>query len=243
MKTASQRLWLPWTRAAERTTLEAIQYGCDITSALIMELRSATLRRFERLRSREQIATSQKATSLDTRERFGRSADLKGITSGAFKHYFLIADEELPSEDVQLAIRAFRKFRSSHPEFESFRLIVARAAAAVSQGEPKSLGRSTEGIENVRCYQLTGGEEDLSRLYRYCYAVIATSSGCSNTVAFLESRRFNKPIIAISRAAHGENSDRDRCDVLCEATPEALASSMAQLAHGSDFIDSAMGTD
>jgi hypothetical protein len=241
MNTASQRLWFPWTSAAERTTLEVIEYGCDITAALITELRSATSRRFERLRIREQTSTSLEATSCShTRERIVRYADLEGIASGAFKHYFLIADDELLSEDVQLAIRAFQQFRGSHPEFESFRLIVVGAVGPVSQQEAKSPGRFTDEVENVRCYQLTGGEEEFSRLYRYCYAMIATSQP-KNAAASLEGRRFSKPIITISRAEHDENPDRDYCGLLCEATPEALALSMAQVARGSGCIDGATG--
>ena len=234
MKTTRQRLWFPWATVAGQTTLEFIQYGCDITVALILESRSATIRKFERLKSREQTSTSLGATiSPHAFERIFHNADLEGIASGAFKHYFLLADCGLLSDEVQLAIRAFRQFRISHREFDSFRLIVAGDVGSMSRNEAAALGRATDGIENVCCYQLTGGEEELSRLYRYCYAVIATSRP-NDAAAPLEDRHFSKPIIAIRRPKHDQNPDCDYHGLLCEATPEALASSMAQLARDPD---------
>jgi glycosyltransferase involved in cell wall biosynthesis len=170
-------------------------------------------------------------------EKIVRHADLDGRASGAFKHYFLVVDDEPQSEDVQLAIHAFRKFRSSHPEFGSFRLIVAGAVGPTSQ---QGTRRSNDGVENVRCHQLTGGEEELSRLYRDCYAVILTSRP-KNPDASLEGGHFAKPIIAIRRAKLNANLDRESSGLLCEATPEALASTMARLARGSGFFGGATG--
>lgn len=235
MKTSRERLWFAWATVAEQATLKFIQYVCDTTVALIMELRSATIRRFERLKSREQISISRRATlSPHTLGRIFHQADLEGIASGAFKHYFLLADCELLSQEAQLAIRAFRQFRGSNPEFESFRLIVAGNVDSMSRNEAATLGPTTDGIENVCCHRLTGGEEELSELYRCCYAVIATSRPNDATVP-LEDGHFSKPIIVIRRAKHDVNPDYDYHGLLCEATPEALASSMAQLARDPDL--------
>jgi hypothetical protein len=232
MMTVRQRLWYPLATVAEKTTLEFIRYSCDVTVALIMGLRSATIRRFERLKSREQRSTCQKATWCPHKlARIFREADLQGIANGGFKHYFLLANCELLSEDVQLAIRAFRQFRISNPEFESFRLIAAAAVGSMSQKEAEVLGHATNGVENVCCFQLTGGEEEISQLYRSCYAVIATSQHLDGDVVPLEEVGLSKPIITISRAKQDRNSDRDHHGLRCEATLEALALSMTQVAR------------
>jgi len=236
MRTTRQRL-LPWATVAEQTTLEFIQFGCDLTVALIMELRSATLRRFERLKTRQppRLPTPALMETQHCPEMFEKvlhNEDSDEVASGAFKHYFLLAGRELLTEDIQLVVRAFRQFRLSNPEFESFRLIVVDGAGCTSRNDTGAApGNTIGGIENVCWYQLTcgGGEEELSQLYRCCYALIATAR--PNKAIHVGGRYFGKPFIAFGKATHVDTSDCGYHGLLCDATPEALASSMAQLAR------------
>ena len=148
--------------------------------------------------------------------------------SSIFKHFFLIPGRMMWTKNIELGIRAFRRFREQNPAFAGFRLIIAGVVDAKSRPYYQQLQQEAQLVQQVQ-FRVFPSDVELASLYRECYAVLFTAFNEDWGIVPLEAMSFGKPVIAVNRGGPRESIEHGRSGFLEEPEPEAFARRMAEL--------------
>ncbi len=209
---------------------------------LVLWLGAAVFRKLDRLawkRYRRVFCISEEARQRALRGGLGRPELLEilhpgigiepSVASGAFKHYFLIPGRIMWTKNVELGIEAFKRFRTAHPEFASFRLIIAGIVDKKSEPYLAKLRQLAAADENIR-FRIFPKDEELAELYANCFGVLFTSFNEDWGIVPLEAMAFGKPVIAVNRGGPRETITHGVQGFLEEPDPQAFAARMVALA-------------
>lgn len=148
--------------------------------------------------------------------------------SETFKHYFLIPGRIMWTKNIELGIRAFKRFQDANPKFAGFRLIIAGMVDEKSKPYFEKLRQEASCASNVQ-FRTFPSDEEMAALYRDCYAVLFPSFNEDWGIVPLEAMSFGKPVIAVNRGGPRESIEHEACGFLEEPEPQAFAKRMADL--------------
>ncbi len=150
------------------------------------------------------------------------------VENGAFKHFFLIAGRIMWTKNIELGIEAFKRFRTAHPEFASFRLVIAGIVDKKSEAYLGRLRQLAARLENIK-FCIFPSDEELADLYSNCYAVMFTPFNEDWGIVPLEAMAFGKPVIAVDQGGPKETITHGLQGFLEKPDPDAFAARMADL--------------
>jgi glycosyltransferase involved in cell wall biosynthesis len=146
-----------------------------------------------------------------------------------FDPYFLVSGRIMWTKNIELAIRAFVRFKELSPTHAHFRLVIAGMLDAKSQKYLKELQALAQGRADIE-FIITPSDSELRELYRRCYTVLFPPFNEDWGIVPLESNAFGKPVIACDRGGPKESQVHGETGFLVEPEPEEFAQSMALLA-------------
>lgn len=150
------------------------------------------------------------------------------VPGETFKHFFLIPGRIMWTKNIELGIRAFKRFQEANPEFAGFRLIIAGIVDEKSQPYYEQLKHEASRASNVQ-FRNFPSDAEMASLYRDCYAVLFTSFNEDWGIVPLEAMAFGKPVIAVDRGGPRETVEHGRSGFLEEPEPQAFARRMTDL--------------
>lgn len=148
--------------------------------------------------------------------------------SGCFQKYFLLPGRIMWTKNIELGIRAFRRFRQECPAGEEFRLVIAGIVDKKSgtyYAKLKDIARNLNGVEFV----LHPDDQALFELYDRAYAVLFTPFNEDWGMVPLEAMAYGKPVIAVNSGGPLETVEHGRTGFLAEPKADEFARYMATL--------------
>jgi glycosyltransferase involved in cell wall biosynthesis len=155
--------------------------------------------------------------------------------SGCFEHYFLVSGRIMWTKNIELAVRAFVRFKSLSPSFKDFRLVIAGMVDRKSEEYLKELRALAEGRDDIE-FVITPSDPELRELYARCFAVLFTPFNEDWGLVPLEANACGKPVIACDRGGPRESQRHGETGFLVDADPETFAQAMALLASDPDLV-------
>lgn len=146
-----------------------------------------------------------------------------------FDRFFLLPGRIMWTKNIELGIEAFRRFRSSRPEFSDFRLVIAGIVDQKSKPYLEKLKQLSVDDGNVE-FRIFPSDDELAALYRRCYGVLFTSFNEDWGIVPLEAMAFGKPVIAVDQGGPRETVLHEINGFLEKPEPDAFAGRMGQLA-------------
>jgi glycosyltransferase involved in cell wall biosynthesis len=149
--------------------------------------------------------------------------------SDVFEPFFLIAGRMMWTKNIQLGIEAFRRLLETTPAAKGFRLVIAGIVDKKSESYLASLRAQADGLPVD--FQVFPSDAELMELYRTCYGLLFTAFNEDWGIVPLEAMAFGKPVVAVNRGGPRETILPGINGFLEEPTPEAFATTMAELVN------------
>jgi glycosyltransferase involved in cell wall biosynthesis len=160
-------------------------------------------------------------------------------TSCPEEKYFLYAGRIKWTKNVELALRAFLRFRQAAPDGASWRLVVAGGVDKASKEYFQTL-RDIAGGDPAIEFRLDPPRAELDALYDGCHALLYPPLNEDWGIVPIEAMAFGKPVLAVNSGGPKETVLDGETGFLLEPTVEAFAGKMVWLA-GNPERSAAMG--
>ena len=191
------------------------------------------------------FCVSQEVKSRALKAQLAQSKDMEVIYRGVdtqamqptwkYENYFLHPTRIKWWKNVGLSIRAFEEFKKANPDFKEFKLIITGQVDKGSNAYYKYIldmrkgGLGIEIIPNI-------SEENLTGLYKNCYAVLNTTLNEDWGLVPLEAMAYGKPVIAVNQGGPKESIVHNKNGFLVEPTAKGFAEVMALLAENKGLV-------
>jgi len=150
--------------------------------------------------------------------------------SDVFDPVFLVPGRIMWTKNIELAIAAYRVFRSRPPAGRPFRLVIAGMVDRKSQPYLARLKAAAADMPDVE-FVTDPSDAELGELYRTCYAVLFPAFNEDWGLVAIEAMSFGKPVIATDRGGPREIVTANVDGFLEEPDPAAFAERMTELAR------------
>ncbi|MBI5284202.1 MAG: glycosyltransferase family 4 protein [Chloroflexi bacterium] len=158
---------------------------------------------------------------------------------GRREPFFLVAGRIMWTKNVELAIRAWRRFKP-HASANSFRLVIAGMVDHKSRPYVSLLRAMAAGRGDIEFVE-TPSDDELTDLYARCHAVLFPSLNEDFGLVPLEAMASGKPVLAVDRGGPRETVVDGHTGLLLPDSVEAFAHAMRTLALLSDAELDTMG--
>jgi len=144
--------------------------------------------------------------------------------------FFFLPGRIMWTKNIELGIRAFKRFRQSGPAAaREFRLVVAGMVDAKSRSYYEDLRRLAADDEGITFIE-TPTDEQMQDLYRRCYGLLFTAFNEDWGLTPIEAMVHGKPVVAVASGGPCEVVVDGETGRLVPAEPEAFAEAMTALA-------------
>jgi glycosyltransferase involved in cell wall biosynthesis len=150
--------------------------------------------------------------------------------SDTFDPVFLVPGRIMWTKNLELALAAFRRFRTLHGQNTPFRLVIAGAVDRKSEpylARLRAIAADLPGVE----FRVAPTDSELRELYRTCHAVLFPAFNEDWGIVPIEAMSFGKPVIATDRGGPREILSDGVNGFLAPPEPAAFADRMIELAQ------------
>lgn len=157
------------------------------------------------------------------------------VPSESYERFFLYAGRIKWTKNVELAVEAFRRFRTGAPDGSTWSLVIA---GEVDNGSGEYLRRlqalpgGADGVE----YRVNPPRAQLEDLMARCYTLVFPSLSEPWGIVPVEAMAHGRPVLAVNNGGPTESVADGKTGFLLEPLPEAFAERMRWLAARPDEV-------